>query len=382
MSSPERGPVFPMISMKRVVAVLLAAALLGTAPGFVAGAHAAEAAAPGVKPELGPWMKDGDFSAALARAKKEKKYVFIDFYATWCGPCKMMDRQVYTDSTVAKAAAKFVNRKVDAEKGEGIELAKRYGITAYPTMVIVDATGKEVNREQGFRPAVQFARFLDDTREGRGTIEGLEKMLAEGKDTYDNRIALGEKYVQRGDHEAAQAQFDKAIVLDPSDPGMRSSGLLLSIASAERTNGSHTAAIEDYERFIALYPASPRSLEARSGLAVSLAESGRPDEAFATYKKIADEQPENVQVLSSLARFAAALKLGLDEGLAAGKKAVELTQGGAQAYDALAEIHAARGEWNDAVVAAEKALAARPSDNYLRGRLEKFQEGAVLNKGK
>ena len=115
---------------------------------------------------------------------------------------------------------------------------------------------------------------------------------------------------------------------------------------------------------------------------MSLAESGRPDEAFATYKKIADEQPENVQVLSSLARFAAALKLGLDEGLAAGKKAVELTQGGAQAYDALAEIHAARGEWNDAVVAAEKALAARPSDNYLRGRLEKFQEGAVQNKGK
>jgi tetratricopeptide (TPR) repeat protein len=114
---------------------------------------------------------------------------------------------------------------------------------------------------------------------------------------------------------------------------------------------------------------------------VSLAESGRPDEAFATYRKIADERPEDPQVQSSLARFSAALKVGMDEGLAAGKKAVELTQGGAQAYDALAEIHAARGEWDDAVVAAEKALALRPSDNYLRGRLEKFQEGAVQNRG-
>lgn len=374
--SPETAP---SRAARRWATWLVLAALAG-APIAATGAHAAETAQ-GAKPELVPWMKDGDFAAALARAKKEKKYVFIDFYATWCGPCKMMDRQVYTDSTVAAAAAKYVNKKVDAEKGEGIALAKRYGIAAYPTMVVVDATGKEVNREQGFRPAAQFTRFLDDTREGRGTIEGIEKMLAEGKDTYENRVALGEKYVQRGDHEAARAQFDKAVAHDGSDPGMRSSGLLLAIASGQRTSGAHTAAIQDYERFIALYPSSPRSLEARSGLAVSLAEAGRPDDAFATYKKIADERPDDAQVQGSLARFTAVLKVGMDEGLAAGKRAVELSQGGAQAYDALAEIHAARGEWNDAVVAAEKALAARPNDNYLRGRLEKFQEGAVQNRG-
>ena len=196
--------------MATALAVLALTVLLPAAGGC------ATAAETGAKAELVPWHQEGDFATALAKAKKEKKYVFIDFYATWCGPCKMMDKQVYTDSAMGKAAAKYVNRKIDAEKGEGITLAKRYGVAAYPTMVIVDAAGKEVNREQGFRPATHMVRFLDDPREGRGTIEGIEKQLAAGKDTYENRVALGEMYAQKGDHDLARAQFDKAIVLDPS----------------------------------------------------------------------------------------------------------------------------------------------------------------------
>ncbi len=382
MSLPLPDPACMNIGTARTLLVLLALAVIPGVPAPALAAAAAKATTPAVlHTELVPWDSKGDFAAALARAKKEKKYVFIDFYATWCGPCKMMDRQTYSDSSVGKAAAKFVNRKVDAEKGEGIKLAARYGIQAYPTMVIVDATGKEVNREQGFRPAAQFARFLDDTREGRGTIEGLEKLLAAGKDTYDNRLALGEKYAGRGDAALARTHFERALVLDPADGGGRASGLLLLIAGNQRSSGAHVDAVKDYERFMTLFPQSPRVIEARSGMAVSLAESGRPDEAFATFKKIAAERPDDAQVQGSLARFSAALKVGMDEGLAAGKKAVALTEGGAQAYDALAEIHAARGEWNDAVVAAEKALDKRPTDNYLRGRLEKFQEGAVNNKG-
>ena len=362
-----------------VPTALLALAL---AISLLAGPGPASAAAPGstsLRPERVPWDHAADFASTLARAKKEKKFVFLDFYATWCGPCKMMDRQTYSDSAVGVAAAKYVSRKIDAEKGEGIPLSQRYKVTAYPTLVIVDATGTQVNRKEGFNPPAQFIRFLDDTREGRTSIGGVEKLITSGEDTYENRIALGEMAAEARDWEKAHVQVDRALAFKPRNAGGRASDLLLLVAAGQRSAGAHAGAVADYRRYLELFPGSERDIEARTGLAVSLAETGQGEEAMAMFKQVVAQKPDDPTLQSALARFSAALKIDLDAGLAAGKRAVELTQGGATAYDALAEIHSARGEWDEAVVAAEKALEQKPRDNYLRGRLEKFQEGAVQN---
>ncbi len=365
--------------MKSIARLLPACVLLVLVTGLVSG-PARPAAAVVTPTELVPWDQTGDFASILARAKKEKKLVFIDFYATWCGPCKMMDRQTYSDSAAGAAAAKFISRKVDAEKGEGLILAQRYKVDSYPTLVIVDATGAQVNRKSGFYPPPQFIRFLDDTREGRTSVASIEKLIAGGKDTYDNRIALGEKSIEAGDFEKARAQVDRALTFEPKNAGGRVADLLLALASGERAAGAHEGAVADYRRYLETFPGTPRETEAKTGLAVSLAETGHAEEAVATFKEVVAQKPDDANLQAALARFSAALKVGLDDGLAAGKRAVELTGGAANAYDALAEIHAARGEWDEAVVAAERALEKRPNDNYLRGRLEKFQEGAVANR--
>ena len=54
----------------------------------------------------------------LAEAKLQRKLIFVDVYADWCGPCKMLDRDVFSDKTVGKKFnSYFVNYKADAEKG-------------------------------------------------------------------------------------------------------------------------------------------------------------------------------------------------------------------------------------------------------------------------
>ncbi|MBR9923313.1 MAG: DUF255 domain-containing protein [Bacteroidetes bacterium] len=98
---------------------------------------------------------DGTYQEALDKAEEEGKLVFIDCYATWCGPCKWMSANVFTDETVGDYFNEhFINVKMNMEKGEGLFLSRDFNIRAYPTLIIVDPTSKEeVHRQLGAQPA-------------------------------------------------------------------------------------------------------------------------------------------------------------------------------------------------------------------------------------
>lgn len=87
-------------------------------------------------------FSDKSFDQALALSKATNKPIFIDFYATWCGTCLYFTKNVLTVPEVGAAMnASFINLKFDAEKGLGRQLAKKYGVVAYPTLLVVDASG-------------------------------------------------------------------------------------------------------------------------------------------------------------------------------------------------------------------------------------------------
>jgi thioredoxin-related protein len=78
-------------------------------------------------------------SAALKKAEKEHKKVFIDVYAVWCGPCKYLSNNVFTDETLGAYMNKhFISIKIDGEEGEGVDLMEEFSIDAYPTMLFLD----------------------------------------------------------------------------------------------------------------------------------------------------------------------------------------------------------------------------------------------------
>lgn len=79
---------------------------------------------------------------AQEKAKVENKVIFIDFYTAWCGPCLEFSRNILTDRAVGEAMNKsFISLKFDAEKGDGVALAKRYQVTSYPTLLVLDTDG-------------------------------------------------------------------------------------------------------------------------------------------------------------------------------------------------------------------------------------------------
>jgi thiol:disulfide interchange protein len=110
----------------------------------------------------------GTWDEALAQATKENKLVFLDAYASWCGPCKKMKRNVFTDTAVAAFFNKnFVNVAADMEKGEGVNIADKFGIDSYPTLIFTNDDGMQLGRESGYHDPeelIALAKTVLDNR--------------------------------------------------------------------------------------------------------------------------------------------------------------------------------------------------------------------------
>jgi len=92
---------------------------------------------------------------AKAESAKSGKLIFIDAYTTWCGPCKLLERNTFSNAEVGtKFNSKFINLRVEMESDKDApELYQTYSITAYPTMLFLDSNGKLVKRVLGYRDA-------------------------------------------------------------------------------------------------------------------------------------------------------------------------------------------------------------------------------------
>lgn len=94
----------------------------------------------------------GSWSEILKKAKAEKKIIFFDAYTTWCGPCKLLQKNVFTRADVGDVFNKsFINVKVDMESGEGPKLAEKYPLEGYPTLLFIDPDGKLVKQVIGYQ---------------------------------------------------------------------------------------------------------------------------------------------------------------------------------------------------------------------------------------
>ncbi|MCO6476042.1 MAG: thioredoxin family protein [Phaeodactylibacter sp.] len=102
----------------------------------------------------------GSWEEALEEAKKQEKVIFIDAYATWCGPCKRMAREVFPDEKVGEFYNRhFINLKLDMEKGEGLTFRKTYPVSAFPTLYFINGDGEVVDKVRGAQDVDGFLRL-------------------------------------------------------------------------------------------------------------------------------------------------------------------------------------------------------------------------------
>ncbi|WP_108867217.1 thioredoxin family protein [Aquimarina aquimarini] len=143
-----------------------------------------------------------------AKAKTEKKLIFVDVYTDWCAPCKKMSKEVFPIKELGDYYnPRFVSVKIDAEKGEGIALAKKYGVISYPTFLFLDATGKLLHITSAYadkdamielaktaqNPKKRFTVLDDEFNKGNRDKDFIKKYLSQliklGGET-DNKLGI------------------------------------------------------------------------------------------------------------------------------------------------------------------------------------------------
>jgi thiol-disulfide isomerase/thioredoxin/flagellar motor protein MotB len=119
----------------------------------------------------------GSFESILNKAKSEKKLIYVDVYTTWCGPCKQMDAEVFSNQNVGKVFnANFINYKIDGEKGEGRDLVDYFELDSYPTSMFIDGDWNVMMKLEGFRPTERLLEAAEKMKE-RGRIGGSDDDL-------------------------------------------------------------------------------------------------------------------------------------------------------------------------------------------------------------
>lgn len=161
------------------------------------------------------------FAKTLEQAKKENKLIFLDAFASWCGPCKLLDKNVFPKKEVGDYFnANFLNLHIDMEKGEGIEIAKKYSIYSYPTLLFIDGDGKVVYKAAGYMSPQELISIAKEAVNPENTLENkIAKFEAGEKDpeflmgliknTYSSDFSLAQKVATRYFQTRIDATYSK-----------------------------------------------------------------------------------------------------------------------------------------------------------------------------
>lgn len=106
------------------------------------------------------WLEQ-DLEGALAQAKAERKLVLVDIYAEWCAQCKELDEKTWPDPGVKGwVAANAVAIRIDTD-AKRKDLAEKLQIRSYPTVLLLDAEGRELRRILGFQGPNAMKAWLE-----------------------------------------------------------------------------------------------------------------------------------------------------------------------------------------------------------------------------
>jgi thioredoxin-like negative regulator of GroEL len=311
-----------------------------------------------------------DKNATMTRAAAEERLVLAFFTTDWCSWCRRLEADVLSTPAFLAGSSSWLKLVIDAEKGDGKDWAKRFHVRGFPTLILLDAQGQEIDRQSGYSPMPEFLSTFQNFATGVGTLKAMKAELEAHPQNHALSLQVARKEADRGEGEAASARL-KAIV--EADAGNLSG--VADEAQAELAMQAFVASKDPQglEAVLERWPSVEQGPEIYNILVGSASKAGDEARIRRLLDRMVEQYPDNPELLNSYAWTCAEKGWDLEKAEGVAARAVELSQGDPGILDTLAEVQYKRGKVEEATATLRLALAKRPGDAYLEGQLKRFQ---------
>jgi len=198
-------------------------------------------------------------SEALAQASSGNNLIIVDLVADWCGWCRQMEVQTWSNPKVIQQTQQYVFLKLNGEKEkDGIELIEKFRIDGYPTVILLNADGTEFDRFEGFMSADQFLNRLNTSLANPQTLGNLTALEKKNGGDLSLRFEVGQALFRRNSFEDAQLRFERIVDQDRENKSNLVESALLMLALCQASQDDFSASLATVERFQKSFPESEK----------------------------------------------------------------------------------------------------------------------------
>jgi len=232
-------------------------------------------AAAGARPQL-TWINQ--FEKGQELAEKNAKPMLIDFWASWCGPCRRMDRESWADKAVIEASQRYVSIAVDVDKDKAA--GSRYQVHELPTVILADPWGRPLVRRSGFIYPHDLAALLGSVPADFTPVRETHEILAHDVHNASALALMGKFYTTAGAFDFAIEYYKDAMRTQEgkSSPQLRSE-LCLAVGADQLLLRNWNDARKTLRQFLKDFPDSPHTDEALLGLVLADCKQGKVNDA-------------------------------------------------------------------------------------------------------
>jgi thioredoxin-related protein len=230
-----------------------------------------------------------------AKAKSgSSKLIIVDLFTDWCGWCKRMDVETWTDPRVAALQSGYVFLKLDAEHDtDGTEMQRKFMITGFPTVMILNPDGSEFDRLEGYLPADRFLSMLNKAVGNPEALGNLKAAEARDPGNLEIRFKTARKLLAGKSYEEAQSRFERIVSEDGQNKAGYTPNALFYIGIIQATRRESEQALATIDRLRGQFQSADKIPEATLFSGEILMEMGQTDKARSRIREFLSKYPKH-----------------------------------------------------------------------------------------